>query len=324
MRITRRTALAAPALLAGPSWAQPAGSPPWPNRPVRFVSPFAPGGPQDVPARFIGEYLTPRLGQPFILESRAGAGGALGMQHVAQAGDSHSFLITSSAIATLPAIRRDLGFDPLTDLPPVSLISESPLVISTRTGSGIADFAALLARARAQPGKVSYATSGIGSATHFTGALLSVKAAAPLLHVPYRGATVALNALLAGDVDLLLGDISIVLPHLGAGTLRALAVTLPQRVPLLPEVPAVAEQVPGFAVPFWIGLFAAKETPPAAIATLNAAMAPLRDPAGELAKRMAASGARLVLSEPDVLAARLRQEIPQWQAVAAATEIRAE
>ncbi len=317
MRITRRLALATPALAVPALWAAPLRAQPaaWPNRPVRLVSPFAPGGPQDMPARFICEYLTQRLGQPFILESRAGAGGALGMQHVAQATDGHTFLVTSSAISTLPAMRRDPGFDPFTDLPAVSLISESPLAFTTRANGGVADLAALLARAKAAPGTVSFATSGIGSATHFAGELLGVKAGVRLLHVPYRGASLAMNAVLAGDVDLVIGDVSIVLQHVRAGSLRALATSLPQRIALLPDVPAMAEQVPGYAVPFWIGLFAARATPPAVIAQVNAAMAPLRQ--GELAQRMAELGATLLLSEPGVLAARLRQEIPQWKDVAA-------
>ena len=309
MRIARRPLLAIPALLAAPARAQP-----WPNRPVRFISPFAPGGPQDLPGRFICDHLAQRLGQPFILESRAGAGGAVGMQYVAQATDQHTLLLTSSAIATLPAMRRDLGFDPLTDLPAVSLVTESPLAITTRAQGGISDFADLLARARASPGKLSFATSGIGSATHFAGELLAMQAGVRLLHVPYRGASVALNALLAGDVDLVIGDVSIVLEQIRAGTLRALATSLPARTALLPQVPAVAEFVPGYAVPFWIGLFAARATPASDIAQLNAAMAALRQ--GELAARMATLGASLLLSEPAVLAARLRREVPQWQQVA--------
>jgi tripartite-type tricarboxylate transporter receptor subunit TctC len=216
-------------------------------------------------------------------------------------------------------MRRELGFDPFTDLPALSLVTESPLTITTRANGGFADFAAMLARAKAEPGKVSFATSGIGSATHFAGELLAVKAGARLLHVPYRGASVALNALLAGDVDLVIGDISIVLEHIRVGSVRALATSLAQRTPLLPQVPAVAEQLPGYEVPFWIGLFAARATPPAVIAQMNAAMAPLRQ--GELAARMAALGASLPLSEPAVLAARLRHDVPQWQQVAQAAGI---
>ncbi len=312
MTISRRHVLATPLLGATAARAQAA----WPSRPVRFISPFAPGGPQDLPGRFICDHLAQQFGQPFILESRAGAGGAVGMQYVAQATDQHTLLLTSSAIATLPAMRRELGFDPILDLPAVSLVTESPLTITTRAQGSFADFAALLARARAEPGKVSFATSGIGSATHFAGELLAVKAGVRLLHVPYRGASVALNALLAGDVDLVIGDISIVLEHIRAGTLRALGTSLAQRSTLLPQVPAVAEHVPDYAVPFWIGLFAARATPPAVIARLNAAMAPLRQ--GDLRARMAALGASLLLDGPEPLAARLRQEVPQWQQVAAA------
>ena len=141
---TRRNLLAgATALLAAPAIAQGQA---WPNRPVRLISPFAPGGPQDIPARFMVEFLTPRLGQPVIYEHRAGAGGSLGAQHVTQATDNHSFLITSSSIATLPAMRRDPGLDPLTDLQPVTLVTDAPLLISGRP-NGPADLAAYLARA---------------------------------------------------------------------------------------------------------------------------------------------------------------------------------
>ncbi len=311
--LTRRAALAAvPALLAAPATLRAQGA--WPNRPVRIVSPFAPGGPQDVPGRFMVDWLQPRLGQPVVYESRAGAGGAVGMQHVAQANDGHTFLLTSSAVATLPAMRRELGFDPQTDLVPVSIVAESAMLISVRP-NGPAGLAEYLARAKANPGRVSFGSSGTGSTTHLAGALLAQMAGVELLHVPYRGATVALNALLAGDVDSILGDPAIVLEHVRAGSLRGVAVTTPERNPVLPDVPALAERVPGYAVPLWFGLLTGRATPTEGIRRLLAELAPLRSPEGELSKRLAATGGRLLFSDPEVLAERLRREIPQWRQV---------
>jgi tripartite-type tricarboxylate transporter receptor subunit TctC len=307
-------------LAAGPSLAQ---APAWPNRPIRLISPFAPGGPQDVPARFFVDHLSQRLGQPMVYESRAGAGGALGMQFVAQATDGHTFLITSNAIASLPALRRDLGFDPLSDLLPVTMVNESPLVVVVRA-NGPASLAAYLARARENPGRLSFGSSGVGSATHLAGALLMQRAGIELLHVPYRGAGQLVAALLAGDVDSFIADISIALEHVRAGTLRVLAVTTEARAPALPDVPALQEQVPGAVVPFWFGLFAAKSTPPEGLARMMAELGPLAAPDGELSRRMADRGSRLLLDGPAPLAARLRAEVPQWREVVTKGNITAE
>lgn len=318
MTITRRGLAAIASGLALPALAQ---QPAWPTRPIRLISPFAPGGPQDVPARFMVDYLTPRFGQPVVYESRAGAGGATGMQHVAQSNDGHTFLITSNAIATLPAMRRELGFDPTGDLPPVTLVTESPLALAVRA-NGPATLREYLDRARANAGRVSWGTSGIGSATHLAGALLMQKAGIELLHVPYRGATVALNALLAGDTDSLIGDISIVLEHARAGTVRVLGVSTESPTPLLPGVPTIASLVPGYSVPFWIALFASRHNAPEANARLMREIAPLR--VGELAHRMAERGSQLLLNGPDALGARMRADIAQWRQVVAAAGIQPE
>jgi tripartite-type tricarboxylate transporter receptor subunit TctC len=326
MTITRRGfgvallgGLAAPAL-APAAFAQP---PAWPNRPVRLISPFAPGGPQDVPGRFFVDALTPRLGQPMVYDSRAGAGGAVGMQHVAQATDGHSFLITSNAVATLPAIRRNLGFDPFTDLLPVTLVMQSPFSFVVRA-NGPASFAEFLARAREAPNRLTFGSSGVGSSTHLTTALLMQKAGVELTHVPYRGAQLIMSALLAGDIDCFVGDLSVPLEHIRAGTARCIAVTTEARAPLLPDVPAAAEQVPGFASTLWYGLFAAKATAPEAIRRMLAELQPLRAPEGELFRRLEERGAELLLTGPEPLAERLRAEVPLWQAVVTAAAIRVE
>jgi tripartite-type tricarboxylate transporter receptor subunit TctC len=321
MTITRRVLGAG--LLGGLAIPALAQAPAWPNRPIRLISPFAPGGPQDVPGRYICEALTPKLGQPMVYDSRAGAGGAVGMQHVAQSTDGHTFLITSTAVATLPALRRDLGFDPFTDLLPVTLVMQSPFTLVVRA-NGPANFKEFLARARAQPGRVTFGSSGVGSSTHLTMAMLMQKAKIDLTHVPYRGSQLIMNALLAGDIDCFTGDVSVPLEHIRAGTARCIAVTTPQRAPLLPEAVSVSEEVPGFASTLWYGIFAAKATPPEAIQRLLAEMAPMAAQDSELRRRLAALGAELLLTGPGPLADRLKAEVPQWREVVRAAAIQVE
>jgi tripartite-type tricarboxylate transporter receptor subunit TctC len=327
MRGIRRRALLAAATAAPPGAAvraQGAG-PAWPQRPVRLIVPFAPGGPVEVPARFMAEHLSPRLGQPVIVEARPGAGGALGIQSVVAANDPHLLLVTTSAVATLPAVMRDgaAGFDPLRDLVPITLVSEAPMVLLTRPDHPIRDLADLLARARARPGAISYASSGAGSTTHLAGALLCAKAGIDLLHVPYRGAAQAVNALYAGDTDLMVTGMGEGHAHLREGRLRALCVTGPGRLDLLPGVPAAADAVPGYAMLIWYGMLGPRATPPEVVRRIAELVAPLRE-GTPLAARMAAGGMRLLLDGPGPLAARLAAEVPQWRAVAAAAGIRAE
>lgn len=302
---------------ATPALAQPA----WPNRPIRFVSPFAPGGPQEVPARIIADHLSQRLGQPVLIESRPGAGSAVGTQFVAREPDGHSFLITTTSLATLPAIMKDPGFDPFADLVPVTLISESSLLLAARAEAPFRDLPGLLAAARARPGRISVGSAGIGSSTHLAMALLMNRAGIELLHVPYRGVTQSLTALLAGDIDLWTGDPSIPAAQLQEGKVRPIAVTTAARSPALPGTPAIGEVVPGYAVPFWFALLGGKATPPQAVGTLMREMAGLREPESPLARRMAQLGATLLLTGPEALTGRLRQEIPQWKQVAAAAGI---
>ncbi|GGC61434.1 hypothetical protein GCM10011504_44600 [Siccirubricoccus deserti] len=321
MTITRR-GLGAALLggLAAPALAQ---APAWPNRPVRLISPFAPGGPQDVPGRFFVDALTPKLGQPMVYDSRAGAGGSVGMQHVAQATDGHTFLITSNAVATLPAIRRDLGFDPFTDLLPVTMVMQSPYTLVVRA-NGPASLAEFLARAREEPNRLTFGSSGVGSSTHLTMAMLMQQAKVDLTHVPYRGSQLIMSALLAGDIDCYTGDVSVPLEHIRAGTARCIAVTTAARAPLLPDVPAVGELVPGYSSTLWYGLFAAKATAPEAIRRMLAELAPLRAPDGDLARRLSERGAELLLTGPQPLAERLRAEVPQWREVVKAAAIQVE
>ena len=314
-RSISRRALAAS--LAVPSLARAQGVT-WPTRPVRFIVPFAPGGPVEVPARFIAEHLTQRLGQPVVVETRPGAGGALGVQIVAQATDQHSLVFTTGGVAILPAIQRNPGYDPFA-LTPVSVISENAMAINVRAQSPIRDFPDLLARARAEPGRISYGSSGVGTTTHLLGELLKVRAGIDLLHVPFRGTGQGLGSLYSGDVDLLLTDASIPIPHIREGRLRTLAVTSAEPVSALPGVPAVAQSVPGFSMVLWFALLGPAGFPPEAVARLTREMAPMRG--GPLAERMESGGGRLLLTGPDELAARIRTEVPLWREVVRAANI---
>ncbi|RYI85082.1 MAG: tripartite tricarboxylate transporter substrate binding protein, partial [Acetobacteraceae bacterium] len=240
MRLTRRGLLAAP-LLATPARAQPR----WPSRPVRFVVPFAPGGPVEVPARLIADHLTPRLGQPVVVDLKPGAAGAIGCREVAHATDGHTFLFMTGGIAVLPALQRNPGFDLFQDIVPISLVADTPMAIVVRADSPIRDAADMVARARAKPGGISYGSSGNGSTTHLAWLLLQMRGALECLHVPYRGAGQAVNGLYTGEIDVYMGDLGLLLPHVRDGKFRLLAVTPEARVPLVPEAPAVAEVIPG-------------------------------------------------------------------------------
>lgn len=319
MRVTRRQALGAVTLLACPALAQPA----WPTRPVRIIVPFAAGGPVEIPARFIGDHLAQRMGQPFIVEARPGAGGALGIQHVAQATDGHTLLCTTSAVAVLPAFSAQAGFDPVRDLAPISMVVDAPMAILARADGPIRDIPSLIARAREMPGRVTFASSGTGSSTHLGGELFRHRAGIELLHIPYRGAAQAVNALYAGDTDLMVTGLVETMRHVQGGRIRALAVTTPTRSPVLPDVPAAAETVPDYSISIWYALLAPRGFPEDIIARIAREIAPLAQ-GSPLAELMTALGATMMLDGPQPLAARLAQEVPMWRDLVQRSGIRAE
>lgn len=295
----------------------------WPTRPVRFIVPFAPGGPVEVPARFLADQLSRSLGQPVLVETRPGAGGALGIQAVLAANDGHTFLFTTSSVAILPALMRDPGYDPFRDLVPVSLVTDAPMAFLSRPDWPVRDLVDFIRQAKAQPGRFSFASSGAGSTTHLAGELLKLRAGIDLLHVPYRGAGQAVNALYAGDTDLLVTGLIETLRHVSERRLRALCVTSARRVPVLPDVPAIAEVVPGFDMSIWYCMFGPRGTPAAVVDRLAAELAKHRS-GNRLAEQMAASGVELLLDGPAPLAARLAREVPQWKELAASAGIRAD
>ncbi len=314
--LTRRSLLAAAPALALPGFAraQVATSSGWPQRSVRFIVPFAPGGPVEVPARFIADHLSQRLGKPVIVEARPGAGGSLGIQAALSARDDHTFIVTTGSVAILPALMKNPGYDPFADLIPVSLVSEVPLAFLARPDGKVKDMAGLLAQARAQPGRISYGSSGTGSTTHLAGELLKVRADIDLLHVPYRGVAQAINALYAGDTDLMVTGLIEAVTHVRENRLRAIGVTSPQRSPALPDVPSIAETVPNYRMVIWYAMLAPRGTPQEVVDLLAREIAPLAR-GSVLAQRLEESGGKLLLDGPAPLAALLRDEVPLWQDV---------
>ncbi len=309
------------AALALPSLAR--AQAPWPNRTLRFIVPFQAGGPVEIPARFIAEHLTQRFGQPCIVEPRHGAGGALGIQYVVQQNDPHTLLFTTSAVAILPALMRNPPFDPIADLTPISMVTDAPMVLLVKAESPLRSLAQLLEQAKARPGTITYGSSGAGSTTHLAGALLGVQAGVELLHIPYRGAAQAVNALYAGDTALMVTGTGEAMPHVTEGRLRALAVTSAQRTPLLPAVPAAAELVPGYAMTIWYAMFGPRGMAPALVQRLAAEIAPMRQ-GSPLAARANAAAQAVLLDGPGPLAARMAREVPQWKDVARQAGIQAE
>ncbi len=320
MRMTRRAVMAISATtLALPALAQI----PWPSRTIRFIVPFAAGGPVEVPARFLADHLGRALGQTVLVETRPGAGGSIGAREVVAANDPHTLLVSTSGVAIAPALMRNPGYDPINDLVPITVISDAPMVIMTRPDRPIRDLADLVARAKARPDGITYGTSGVGSTTHMGGALFATRAGIELLHVPYRGAAQATTALLSGDTDLVVAGTIDALPHLRDGRLRGIGITSGERSAALPNVPSLSEVAPGFDLFIWYAMFGPRGTPPAVVQRLAAEMAPLAR-GNILATRMEESGAKLLLDGPARLAERMRVEVPQWRDVAARARITAE
>ncbi len=285
----------------------------WPAGTVRIVVPYAPGGPVDFPARLLIDRLAAQTKGVFILENRPGAGGSVGLQTVMQAPpDGGIFLFTTSSVAMVPTIYPKLAFDPLRDLTSVSLITEVPISVMVRADHPIRDLADLIAKAKASPGKYTFASGGVGTGNHLAGELLKKMAGIDLLHIPFRGVSPALTALYAGDIDLVFSSTVESLSHVRDGRARVLAVGTPERIPELPDVPPFADLLPGYRMTNWYGLFGPRGLPEAIVGRLQAELSKARDDA-TLKEKAATAGMTMVLTSPEALRARLEAEVPRWR-----------
>ncbi len=238
---------------------------PYPSKPIKLIVGFAPGGAADYVARNISAPLSQELGQPIIIENKPGAGSSIAAEQVAKATpDGYTLLIASpSSISVNPALSPKLGYKP-SDLQPISKITSSPVILAVYPGSGINSVRDLIEKANKDPGGLNYATSGNGSAPHLAAAYFSQVADVKMTHVPFRGGSLAIQSVIAGDTQLTFGAPPSVLPMIQAGRLKGLAVSSKERSPLAPNIPGMRESgVPGFAIDFWYGIFVPAGTPPA-------------------------------------------------------------
>lgn len=319
---TRRSILlgAASAGLAAPAVAQG-----FPSRPVRLVVPYSAGGGADTTARLIAPKLQEALGQTVVIDNKPGAGGTIGDDFVAKsAPDGHTLLIGAFAHAVNPSLMARMPFRTPDDFAPVSLLVTVPELLVVTPSFAAKTVADLVAMAKAEPGKLSYGSSGNGSAQHLAAELFKMRTGTDIQHVPYKGGALAVADVAAGHVPFYFGNMSAALPQVRAGRVRALAVTSPQRSPAAPEIPTMAESgVSGCEISEWNALLAPAGTPPSVIDRLNADLVKiLRD--DDIKARFADLGAQTIGSTPTELAAFLRGEQAKWAEVVRAAGIKIE
>ncbi|MGZ8201618.1 MAG: Bug family tripartite tricarboxylate transporter substrate binding protein [Burkholderiales bacterium] len=293
----------------------------YPNKPIRFVVPFAPGGSTDTLARTLGVKLSESLGQQVVVDNRAGANGNIGMEIVAHAlPDGHTILLGYIAnVAIAPSLYRKLPFDPVRDYEAVMLIATSPNVLVAHPSVSAKNLKELIALAKSQPGKLNYASASIASVGHLTGELLNELAGIKMMHVAYKGSGQAVTDLLGGHIQLMFSGFSSTLPHIKSGKLRALAQTGEKRSPALPDVPTIAESgFPKFEATAWYGVHTPAETPKAIVNRLNAELVKaLKQP--DVRDRLGGLGFEIAASTPDYYANYIRSEIKKWEKVVKAS-----
>ena len=297
----------------------------YPERPVRLVVPFAPGGTNDTLGRIVGEKMGARLGQPFVIDNRAGANSVIGCEIVARSTpDGHTLVIVAAGFAVNPSLVRKLPYDTVRDLAPVGLVAGGPYLMVVHPSVPAKAMSEFTAWAKTKPGLVNYASTGVGSPPHLAAELLKIAAGLDMQHVPYKGGGAVLPDLLARRVSMFFGSVSTLRAHVQSGKVRAIAVTTKQRSPALPEVPTVAESgLPDYEVNGWYGVLAPGRTPRAIVTTLNTTLRQVLEDA-ETRARFAAQGLEPAPRTPEEFGALIRSEIAKWEKVVRATGIKPE
>jgi tripartite-type tricarboxylate transporter receptor subunit TctC len=296
----------------------------YPARPVTLVVAFPPGGASDVLARILGRKLEQVLAQPFVIDNRPGAGGNVAAEAVAHAvPDGYTLLAGNNAIlATNAALYKKINFDPVADFAPIGLIGSQANILVVNPALPVKSMAELIALARANPGKLNFASSGHGLAAHLAGELFKAEAEIDIVHVPYKGAAPALQDVIAGHVQMMFATASSVVPHIRDGKVRALAVATLKRTAVLPDIPTIDELgIKNFDATTWHGLVAPARAPKDVVATLNRALAATLDDPG-VKKSLGDLGVDIIGGTPEAFAAYIKSEIPKWTAIIKASGAR--
>ena len=289
----------------------------FPEKPIRFVVGFTPGGPSDILARALGQKLAERWSQQVVIENRPGAGGNVAAEAVARsAADGYTWLLgNNSILATNQTLYRSLPYDPVKDFAPVSLVAVQPNILVVNPQVPANSVAELIALAKKNPGKLNYASSGAGAAAHLAGELFKTMAGVDLVHVPYKGAQPALTDVIAGQVQVMFATSASVIPFIKAGKLRGLAVTTARRSPSVPDLPTVSEAgVAGFEAITWHGVVVPAATPAPLVERLNRDIVSVLS-LPDLRERLAALGAEVLAGTPREFADYIAAEIPKWSKV---------
>jgi tripartite-type tricarboxylate transporter receptor subunit TctC len=297
----------------------------WPERPVRMLVGFAPGGGTDTAARPLAARLAEQLGQPVLVDNRPGGAGNLATEIAARAVDGYTILMgTIAALAINPTIYDKLPFDPIRDFAPISNVASSINVLVVHPSVAAKDVKEFIALARSRPGAINYGSSGVGSAGHLAGVLMAQMTGADLVHIPYKGGAPAMTALLGGEVHAVFATAATAIPQMKAGKIRGLAVTTARRASMLPDLPTIAEAaLPGFEANNWYGLVAPIKTPRAVIQRLNAEVVRiLNEP--KLMELYRVAGLEPTPSTPEEFGAYIRSEIAKWSKIVRAAGVRPE
>ncbi|HLI99975.1 MAG TPA: tripartite tricarboxylate transporter substrate binding protein [Bradyrhizobium sp.] len=293
-----------------------AGAEDFPAHQIRLIVPFPAGGPNDIIARVVGQRMAEIAKQPVIIDNRGGQSGVLGTEALTKAKpDGYTIVITSASSLAISPTMEKIAYDPLKDLQPITLVATVPEMLVVATNVPAKNMAELIALAKAQPGKLNFASSGPGSLPHLAGELLKLSAKIDIVHVPYRGAAPAVNDMLGQQVQMVFLDLPVLLPQIKAGGLRAIALGAPERAPTAMDVPTTAEVgLPDVLAENWYGMLAPAGTPAPIVAKLNQiATEAMRDPA--VKEKLAVQGAQLVGDSPEHFRAFIESETARWAKV---------
>jgi tripartite-type tricarboxylate transporter receptor subunit TctC len=305
------------------SFAAGVAAQPYPKKPIVMISPWPPAGPAELVARVVGGKLSELLGQPVVIESKPGANGTIGATFVAKAvPDGYTLLFSHvGPIAISPALQKDMPYDSAKDFAPITQVVSGPTILVVRPGIPVKNMKELLAYAKANPGKLSYGSVGPGSTTHLAGEMVKLMGGVDILHVPYKGAAPVVTDMLGGQIDMGFINVAGILPQIRSGKVRPIAVSTLKRSSILPDLPTVAETLPGFEVNSWYGMMAPAGTPKDIVALLYRETAKvLKMP--DVIERMKESGLDTVGSTPEEYAAKIQDDLERWAKIIKAANVK--